>query len=369
MRKPSGHKEQSMQVPFKHVFPRKSRYVSRLSASLSLVPALALALLCASGVAQAGDFTTKDGCYQVSFSQMTQTGAGATFFKGLVISDCQKCVEGGKLYRYTSEGRGTDLGTCLEKPSVPPNPYAGIVAIPAGTTDLAKFMGESCYLWGVFVNNGTQCKIQGDCATKGHIVSAQQVVGSPILVGSALTSNSPDTFGRYIALVNGTRKVWVKVGEYKPNNCLVDMGGASDGPLKVGDKAPASFQLLRNRNKPGELAHAQNGTPAIGADAKTTWWSAHWLLEPIPDTPYFRLRNRYQEPKVLHVQSGPLELGEAPLGWWSAQWKQEPVEGYVRLCNRYKPTFCLHNQNGPLEAGTVGPGWWSAMWTLESAPQ
>jgi hypothetical protein len=54
MRKPSGTKEQIMKMPFTPVSPDKRRELSRRCASLSFVPAAALAVLCAAGVAGAG---------------------------------------------------------------------------------------------------------------------------------------------------------------------------------------------------------------------------------------------------------------------------------------------------------------------------
>ncbi len=71
----------------------------------------------------------------------------------------------------------------------------------------------------------------------------------------------------------------------------------------------------------GGYLNAEKDTrfPATG-DIEPGWWSAIWILEPIPGTDQFHIKNKWLE-TYLHVEKGTVELGEIQPGWLSARWK------------------------------------------------
>jgi len=132
--------------------------------------------------------------------------------------------------------------------------------------------------------------------------------------------------------------------------------------------APATAQtFVRLQNRwTGDYIHVENGFPESGT-IREGWFSAMWVVEPVPGTEYRRLKNRYTG-KYLHVENGPLQQGDIQPGWFSAMWTQEPVPGtdYYRFQNRYTGKY-LHVEGGPLQVGDIQQGWFSAMWTVAPA--
>lgn len=76
----------------------------------------------------------------------------------------------------------------------------------------------------------------------------------------------------------------------------------------------------------GGYLNAEKDTrfPATG-DIEPGWWSAIWILEPIPGTDHFHIKNKWLE-NYLHVEKGTPELGEIQPGWLSARWKTTSVK-------------------------------------------
>ena len=49
-----------------------------------------------------------------------------------------------------------------------------------------------------------------------------------------------------------------------------------------------------------------------------------WTIEAVPDSDFWRLRNRWLE-SYVHIEHGRAELGEILPGWWSAMWQLQPL--------------------------------------------
>lgn len=132
--------------------------------------------------------------------------------------------------------------------------------------------------------------------------------------------------------------------------------------LGVSSLQAQELYQLKNRWKTNEFINVEQLTPASTA-IKPEWWSAQWIFEPVEGTSYYKIKSRWKN-QYLHIERGPIELGDIQTGWWSAQWSLEPVAGtsFYRIRNRWKSDVALHNQNGSLEAGKIELGWWSAQW-------
>src|SRR5437867_1884075 len=78
----------------------------------------------------------------------------------------------------------------------------------------------------------------------------------------------------------------------------------------VGSPAAAQEQFLfvRNRGNPTLFLGVNAGLPAaLPLDQSAL--SSQWVLEPVPDEPVMRIKNREQN-TYLHTQNGALELSD-----------------------------------------------------------
>ena len=50
------------------------------------------------------------------------------------------------------------------------------------------------------------------------------------------------------------------------------------------------------------------------------WLSAMWAVEPVGNSSYVRLRNRWREGEYIHTEGGWLQLGPINQDWASAMW-------------------------------------------------
>ncbi|MCU0870695.1 MAG: hypothetical protein MUF30_14070, partial [Burkholderiales bacterium] len=73
---------------------------------------------------------------------------------------------------------------------------------------------------------------------------------------------------------------------------------------------------------------------------------------------FVQLKNRWKPDQYVHIENGPPTAGPIQPGWWSAMWVMENVPGanFVRLRNRWKPDQYLHIEPGRLDAGPIQPG-------------
>ena len=116
--------------------------------------------------------------------------------------------------------------------------------------------------------------------------------------------------------------------------------------------AAQEYVRIGNRLFPGQFLHIERGPIQSGA-IKPTWWSAQWTVEPLAQTGFVRLRNRWKA-EWLQVGRG------------SRDWAIEPVEGtaYVRL--RGRGGEHLHLERGVLQAGAVRADAPSSHWMISS---
>jgi hypothetical protein len=143
------------------------------------------------------------------------------------------------------------------------------------------------------------------------------------------------------------------------------LAGASTLPsLILTTAAKAQDVVIKNRWR-GTVITANNGALSVGAAVNTN--NQRWQLEPVGT--FVRIRSAATG-QHLHVERGPLELGQISPGWWSAMWSIERVgNDFVRIKNRWRENLYLNIETGRLEASQIQPGWWSAMWQLESGRQ
>ena len=140
-------------------------------------------------------------------------------------------------------------------------------------------------------------------------------------------------------------------------------------PARAGAQNEVLWRF-QNHFRPATFLHAEQVLAA--GEIQPGWWSADWIVEPVPGTSFVKLRNRYRQGAYIHTEHGRPELG--PIGdngnWWSAQWSLEAVPGtpFIRIRNRFRPNEYLHTERGTLEAGPIDQGWWSAQWTRTRRP-
>ena len=75
-----------------------------------------------------------------------------------------------------------------------------------------------------------------------------------------------------------------------------------------------SFSWIKNRWKPDQYVHIETGAPQAGP-IQPGWWSAMWVVEPVPGTEFVKLRNRWKGDQYLHIETGALESGPIQPGW------------------------------------------------------
>ena len=133
-----------------------------------------------------------------------------------------------------------------------------------------------------------------------------------------------------------------------------------------------------------------DGVAEVGR-VKPGWPSARWVLEPVANTAYRRLRN-LQTGDYLHVEYGNLQAGDAPPNWWSAMWELEPAvdiselnspgdfsttpmsspitnaTGYYHLKNRWTGQYIIAQGNGLASTENSPTGALRALWVLDDAP-
>ena len=123
---------------------------------------------------------------------------------------------------------------------------------------------------------------------------------------------------------------------------------------------PAAAQndslFLRNRANPTVFLSVAAGFP-VAASIDVSALNAQWVLEPVPDEPLVRIRNREQN-TYLHTQQGVLELSDVDPFWVSAMWQVEPVEGttVARIRNAATGLYlALQEVTGPLGVAPLDP--------------
>jgi hypothetical protein len=73
--------------------------------------------------------------------------------------------------------------------------------------------------------------------------------------------------------------------------------------------------LVRNQ----EFINIEDG-PLVVTPIKEEAWSSRWYLEPVGESDYVRIKNRWTG-CYLNIEKGPLVCGPKDDGWWSAQWR------------------------------------------------
>lgn len=134
--------------------------------------------------------------------------------------------------------------------------------------------------------------------------------------------------------------------------------------LMPGFASADQYVQMQNRWKPDQWIHVEHGPVQVG-QVQQGWWSKDWVIEPVGDGQHVRFKNRWKN-TYLHVEYGPLMAGNIQPGWWSAMWILEDGPygtNFHRLRNRWTGVY-MHIEFGQLMAGQIQPGWWSAMWTL-----
>ena len=124
----------------------------------------------------------------------------------------------------------------------------------------------------------------------------------------------------------------------------------------------ASAEILINRWTNAPLAVA-NGVPMAQAGAAVP----NWVLEET-DEGFVRIKNGATG-EYLHVENGPLALGQAGPGWWSAQWLREPTgDGFTRFKNRWTGVYLTVGEQSPVVAAAqIKPDWVGAQWQVTRA--
>lgn len=146
-------------------------------------------------------------------------------------------------------------------------------------------------------------------------------------------------------------------------NRLSNLKTGSPNALLYTQATVDSYKRIRNAWQTTKAINNETGTVAA-TTYQTSWHSAMWVVEPVPGTSYYYLRNRHTS-QYLHAQYGSLQVTAAEPGWWTAMWILEPVNGYYRIKNRYTNGY-LHVEYGNLQMGTIQSGWLSAQWSLDT---
>jgi hypothetical protein len=124
--------------------------------------------------------------------------------------------------------------------------------------------------------------------------------------------------------------------------------------------APSSHWLLAGASK----APAVSSPPAGYRMVNRQFPHFGLPLVPVADLPYVRVPSGKNE--FAHIERGRLEYGAIEPGWWSAQWRVEPVPGtpYSRIRNRWRGDQLLHLENGALKSGPLKVEVAGAQWML-----
>ena len=123
---------------------------------------------------------------------------------------------------------------------------------------------------------------------------------------------------------------------------------------------------LESAWKPGARINLEYGLDCM--QIKDGAWSAHWMLNQVPGTPYFWLENRWKTGQRLHMEWGPLTSSLIHDGAWSAHWEFVQSGDTYRIQNRWKSGYCIHIVNGKPECGIVAQGAAGAKWRLKPVP-
>lgn len=119
--------------------------------------------------------------------------------------------------------------------------------------------------------------------------------------------------------------------------------------------------------------NTQNDADVKAQPENSSWESQDWQLEPVEDSPYFRLKNIWTN-KYLNVQNQGenakvvgYELHE---NWTSMQWALQPVSGSnaVRIKNVWSGRYLTvenNNNYANIWAQTLNPSWGSQKWIME----
>ncbi len=139
--------------------------------------------------------------------------------------------------------------------------------------------------------------------------------------------------------------------------------GAGIGGTATGATAP--FRI-HNRWRTDQYLNIEVGYPQ-SSPIQASWWSALWVIEPVPGTAFVRFNNRWKPGEYLNIEHG---LGVSPIqdSWWSAMWSMEPVagaNGIYRIRNAWKQDEFLNVEAGHLQCSPIQGTWWSAMWSFE----
>ncbi len=126
-------------------------------------------------------------------------------------------------------------------------------------------------------------------------------------------------------------------------------------PCLFGPEDPRSlvdrFHFMRNVAEPTRYINVESGLAA--SPALAGWWSAQWTLEPV-DSSYFRIQNRWTG-EYLHIQGGPLQVGNVDPNLSRAQWQLVYVGGTFQIRNRGEARY-LRVSSGVLSASTSSSG-------------
>jgi CubicO group peptidase (beta-lactamase class C family) len=142
-----------------------------------------------------------------------------------------------------------------------------------------------------------------------------------------------------------------------------------DNPCIFGFEDPRTqvdrIHFVQSAAQPTRQLNTEAGLSA--SPSKAGWWSAHWYLEPVTGTPFYRLKNRYYSgdgpAQYLRIVNNVPVVSQTDPNTTNAHWELMPVSGYAfRLRNRANSTSYLHVQNGPLAVGSIQPSWTSANW-------